>query len=119
MARCVYRIQGIHPQRDYLRKHRASLPKRAMPNKEKATMSTQHQEAKKPRILIIGSTGRIGRRVISEIAKVDAVEAVFSSRTPEPVAAWHNGGKEALFLTLDRPQTFPEALTGAEPLFLP
>jgi FlaA1/EpsC-like NDP-sugar epimerase len=44
-------------------------------------MSTQYQEAKKPRILIIGSTGRIGSRVIAEIAKVDAVEAIYSSRT--------------------------------------
>jgi len=101
-----------------LRKHRASLPKRAMSNKEKATMSTQHQEARKPRILIIGSTGRIGRRVISEIAKVDAVEAVFSSRTLEQVEAWHNDGKEAVFLDLDRPETFPEALTGVDRLFL-
>ena len=89
-----------------------------MSNKEKATMSTQHQEARKPRILIIGSTGRIGRRVISEIAKVDAVEAVFSSRTLEQVEAWHNDGKEAVFLDLDRPETFPEALTGVDRLFL-
>src|SRR5260370_24853059 len=109
MARCVYRIQGIHPQRDYLRKHRASLPKRAMSNKEKATMSTQHQEARKPRILIIGSTGRIGRRVISEIAKVDAVEAVFSSRALEQVEAWHHDGKEGVVLDLDRPHNVPEA----------
>jgi uncharacterized protein YbjT (DUF2867 family) len=76
------------------------------------------KEAKKPRILIIGSTGHIGRRVISEIAKVDAVEAVFSSRTVEEVEAWHNDGKEAVFLDLDRPETFPEALTGVDRLFL-
>src|SRR5260370_31771111 len=81
-------------------------------------MPTQPQEAKKPRVLIIGSTGRIGRRVISEIAKVDAVEAVFASRTLEQVEAWHNDGKEAVFLDLDRPETFPEALTGVDRLFL-
>jgi uncharacterized protein YbjT (DUF2867 family) len=88
------------------------------PNDEKATMSTQYQEAKKPRILIIGSTGRIGSRVIAEIAKVDAVEAAYSSRTPKQVDAWHKDGKDAVFLDLDRPETFREALTGVDRLFL-
>jgi NAD(P)H dehydrogenase (quinone) len=88
------------------------------PNDEKATMSTQYQEAEKPRILIIGSTGRIGSRVIAEIAKVDAVEAVYSSRTPKQVDAWHKDGKDAVFLDLDRPETFQEALTGVDRLFL-
>ena len=49
-------------------------------------MSSQNQ--KKPRILIIGATGRIGSRVIVEIAKVDSVQAVYSSRTLEQVNAW-------------------------------
>jgi uncharacterized protein YbjT (DUF2867 family) len=59
-------------------------------------MSTQYQEAKKPRILIIGSTGRIGSRVIAEIAKIDAVGAVYSSRTLKQVDAWHKDGKDAV-----------------------
>jgi NAD(P)H dehydrogenase (quinone) len=88
------------------------------PNDEKATMSTQYQEAKKPRILIIGSTGRIGSRVIAEIAKVDAVEVVYSSRTLEQVGAWRKDGKDAVLLDLDRPETFREALTGVDRLFL-
>ena len=50
-------------------------------------MLTPDQKAKKPRVLIVGSTGRIGRRVIAEIAKVDAVETVYSSRTLEQVYA--------------------------------
>ena len=75
-------------------------------------MSTQYQETKKPRILIIGSTGRIGSRVLAEIAKVDALEAVYSSRRLEQVDAWHKDGKDAVFLDLDRPETFREALTG-------
>jgi NAD(P)H dehydrogenase (quinone) len=86
--------------------------------KEKATMSTQYQEAKKPWILIIGSTGRIGSRVIAEIAKVDAVEAVYSSRTLKQVDAWHKEGKDAVLLDLERPDTFREALTGVDRLFL-
>jgi NAD(P)H dehydrogenase (quinone) len=81
-------------------------------------MSTQYQETKKPRILIIGSTGRIGSRVLAEIATVDALEAVYSSRRLEQVDAWHKDGKDAVFLDLDRPETFREALTGVDRLFL-
>jgi uncharacterized protein YbjT (DUF2867 family) len=84
--------------------------------KEKATMSSQDQ--KKPRILIIGATGRIGSRVIVEIAKVDSVQAVYSSRTLEQVNAWRKDGKDAVLLDLDRPETFPEALTEVDRLFL-
>jgi hypothetical protein len=40
-------------------------------------MSAQEQKAKTPRLLVIGSTGRIGSRVVAEIGKVDAVEAMF------------------------------------------
>jgi NAD(P)H dehydrogenase (quinone) len=65
-------------------------------------MSTPDQKAKKPRVLIVGSTGRIGRRVIAEIAKADAVETVYSSRTLEQVYAWRNDGKDAVLLDLDR-----------------
>jgi NAD(P)H dehydrogenase (quinone) len=85
---------------------------------KKVTMSIQYREAAKPRILIIGSTGRIGSRVIAEIAKVDAVEPVYSSRTPKQVNAWHKDGKVAVFLDLDRPETFPKALGGVDRLFL-
>jgi NAD(P)H dehydrogenase (quinone) len=81
-------------------------------------MATQYQGAEKPRILIIGSTGRIGSRVIAEIARVDAVEAVYSSRTLEQVDAWHKDGKDAVFVDLDRPETFTKALTGVDRLFL-
>jgi len=81
-------------------------------------MSTPDQKAKKPRVLIVGSTGRVGRRVIAEIAKVDAVETVYSSRTIEQVYAWRNDGKDAVLLDLDRPETFPEALIGIDRLFL-
>jgi uncharacterized protein YbjT (DUF2867 family) len=84
--------------------------------KDRATMSSQDQ--KKPRILIIGATGRIGSRVIGEIAKVDSVQAVFSSRTLEQVNAWRKDGKDAVLLELDRPETFPEALAGVDRLFL-
>jgi NAD(P)H dehydrogenase (quinone) len=84
--------------------------------KEKATVSSRDQE--KPRILIIGSTGRIGSRVIVETAKVDAVQAVYSSRRLEQVDAWRKDGKDAVLLDLDSPETFREALAGIDRLFL-
>jgi NAD(P)H dehydrogenase (quinone) len=65
-------------------------------------MATPDKKAKKPRVLIVGSTGRIGRRVIAEIAKADAVETVYSSRALEQVYAWRNDGKDAVLLDLDR-----------------
>jgi NAD(P)H dehydrogenase (quinone) len=80
-------------------------------------MSAHNRKAKKPRVLIIGSTGRIGSRVVAEIVKVDAAETVCSSRTPEQVDAWHKDGKDAVLLDLDRPETFPEALTGLDRFF--
>jgi hypothetical protein len=73
---------------------------------------------KKPRLLVIGSTGRVGSRVVAEIGKVDAVEAIYSSRLPEQVDAWRKDGKDAVLLDLDKPEAFPEALTGVDRLFL-
>jgi uncharacterized protein YbjT (DUF2867 family) len=103
-------------RRDFYEGPHSASVKTGSSAKEKATMSSQDQ--KKPRILIIGATGRIGSRVIVEIAKVDSVQAVYSSRTLEQVNAWRKDGKDAVLLDLDRPETFPEALTEVDRLFL-
>ena len=46
------------------------------------------------------------------------IEAIYSSRTLKQVETWHKDGKDAAFLDLDRPETFREALTGVDRLFL-
>jgi len=103
-------------RRDFYEGPHSASVKTGSSAKEKATNVIPRP--KKPRILIIGATGRIGSRVIVEIAKVDSVQAVYSSRTLEQVNAWRKDGKDAVLLELDRPETFPEALAGVDRLFL-
>jgi NAD(P)H dehydrogenase (quinone) len=37
---------------------------------------------------------------------------------PSKSTTWHKHGKDAVFLDLDRPETFPKALAGVDHLFL-
>jgi NAD(P)H dehydrogenase (quinone) len=85
---------------------------------ENTTMAIEEQIASKPRVLILGSTGRIGSKVIAELERTDSVEVVYSSRKLEQVEAWRRNGKEAVLLDLDAPQTFSDALAGIDRLFL-
>ena len=75
--------------------------------------------SKKPRILILGSTGRTGKAVIGELKqRSDSVQIVYSSRNQAQVDAWRQEGKNAVFLDLNDARTFPAALTGIDRLFL-
>jgi NAD(P)H dehydrogenase (quinone) len=75
--------------------------------------------SKKPRILILGSTGRTGKAVIGELnQRFDSVQIVYSSRNHAHVDAWRQEGKDAVFLDLNDARTFPDALTGIDRLFL-
>jgi NAD(P)H dehydrogenase (quinone) len=82
-------------------------------------MNSNQQSKKKPRILVLGSTGRTGKAVVADLeAMSDTVQVVYSSRNREFVEAWRHEGKDAVYLDLDRPQTFPPALVGIDRLFL-
>ena len=73
--------------------------------------------SEKPRILILGSTGRTGKAVIAELERrSDSV--VYSSRNRAQVDAWRQAGKDAVFLDLNDARTFPAALDGIDRLFL-
>ena len=75
--------------------------------------------SKKPRILILGSTGRTGKAVIGELKqRSDSVQIVYSSRNQAQVDAWRQEGKNAVFLDLNDARTFPAALKGIDRLFL-
>ena len=77
------------------------------------------QTSKKPRILILGSTGRTGKAVIGELKqRSDSVQIVYSSRNRAQVDAWRQEGKDTVFLDLNDARTFPAALTGIDRLFL-
>ncbi|AXC10199.1 hypothetical protein ACPOL_0840 [Acidisarcina polymorpha] len=82
-------------------------------------MGSNENIERKPRILVLGSTGRTGKAVIANLEHMrDSVEVIYSSRNSEQVEAWKREGKEAVHLDLDIPQTFPAALVGIDRLFL-
>jgi NAD(P)H dehydrogenase (quinone) len=81
-------------------------------------MAIEKQNASKARVLILGSTGRTGSKVIAELERINSVQVVYSSRKLNQVEAWRSDGKEAVLVDLDQPETFPDALTGIDRLFL-
>jgi NAD(P)H dehydrogenase (quinone) len=82
-------------------------------------MARNDQTGKKPRILILGSTGRIGKAAIAELEQSpDFYQVVYASRNRDQVDTWQRKGKDAVHLDLDDPRTFPEALKGVDRLFL-
>ena len=81
-------------------------------------MASEQQSQNKPRVLILGATGRTGSRVISVLERIDTVQVVYSSRKLAQVEAWRRDGKDAVLLDLDQPETFPDALIGIDRLFL-
>ena len=81
-------------------------------------MSIEKQNQNKPRVLILGATGRTGIKVIAELERINTVQVVYSSRNLAQVETWRRDGKAAVLLDLDQPETFPEALAGIDRLFL-
>src|SRR3982074_253471 len=81
-------------------------------------MAIEKQSQNKPRVLILGATGRTGSKVIFELERIDTVQVVYSSRKLAQVEAWRRAGKDAVLLDLDQPEPFPDALTGMDRLFL-
>ena len=80
------------------------------------TMTTEQSSA---RVLVIGSTGRIGAATAAALDDApERVTPVRTSRNPETVALWVKEGKQAVYLDLDDPDTFPPALEGIERVFL-
>jgi NAD(P)H dehydrogenase (quinone) len=81
-------------------------------------MPTKEQTISKPRVLILGATGRIGSKVIAELERLNIVRVVYSSRNLAQVEIWRRDGKAATLLDLDRPETLPDALSGIDRIFL-
>ena len=82
-------------------------------------MARNHHTGKNQRILILGSTGRIGKAVIADLEQTpDSHQAVYASRNGDQVDVWRREGKDAVYLDLDDARTFPEALRGVDHLFL-
>ena len=80
---------------------------------------TTATEQSSSRVLVIGSTGRIGAAVAAALDETpEHVTPVRASRNPETVAMWVREGKQAVYLDLDNPDTFPSALDGIDRVFL-
>ena len=74
-------------------------------------MARNHNTENSPRILILGSTGRIGQAVITALEQTpDSHQAVYASRNRDQVETWQWQGKDAFYLDIDDPRTFAEAL---------
>ncbi len=73
----------------------------------------------RPTILVLGSTGQTGRLVVEELDRYpDAVQIRLCSRRREEAERLQSQGREAVFLDLDDPRTFGEALAGVERIYL-
>ena len=80
---------------------------------------TTTTEQPAPRVLVIGSSGRIGAATAAVLDEApERVTPVRASRNPEAVAMWLEQGKQAVHLDLDDPDTFPLALKGIDRVFL-
>jgi len=73
----------------------------------------------KPTVLILGSTGQIGRFILEYLKREpDAVHIRVTARRPEQVATFQHQGQDAVLLDLDSPATFAAALRGVDRVFL-
>jgi NAD(P)H dehydrogenase (quinone) len=80
---------------------------------------TTTTEQPAPRVLVIGSSGRIGAATAAVLDEApERVTPVRASRNPETVAMWLKQGKQAVHLDLDDPDSFPLALKGIDRVFL-
>lgn len=70
-----------------------------------------------PVILILGSSGTIGKQVIKEL-EGKSVNLRITSRKQEEVDRLRSEGQDCRFLDLDDPTTFALALAGVDRVFL-
>ena len=68
----------------------------------------------KPIVLVLGSSGQIGKLVVQELEQSPDVRVRLSSRRPEEVERLRGEGKDAVQLDLDDPSTFALALAGVD-----
>ena len=76
-------------------------------------------ETSAPTVLVIGATGQTGRLIVEELDRnPGGVRVRIGSRQREQVEKMRSEGRDAVYLDLDDPQTFPAALYGVDRLYL-
>jgi len=71
-----------------------------------------------PTILVLGSSGQIGGLIAAELNATAGVNVRITSRRPEEVERLNALGADAVYLDLDKPETFAGALAGVDRVFL-
>jgi NAD(P)H dehydrogenase (quinone) len=72
----------------------------------------------KPNVMTLGVTGQLGRLVAERLQKSDRVALTVTSRKRDQLPKLREKYGKAVYLDLDDPRTFPEALKGVERIFL-
>ena len=66
---------------------------------------TSNQPKSRPRILVLGSSGVVGRAVLRDLGTDPGLDVVRATRDARQAAAWQAEGKPAVVLDLDDPQS--------------
>ena len=72
----------------------------------------------KPIVLVLGSTGQVGKLIVEALKQNNDVQVRVTSRRPEQVEELRQNREDAVYLDLDDPRTFSGALAGVDRLFL-
>jgi NAD(P)H dehydrogenase (quinone) len=72
----------------------------------------------KPIVLVLGSTGQVGKLIVEALSHTKEVRVRVTSRKQGQVEELRNQGQDAIYLDLDDPRTFAGALAGVDRLFL-
>ena len=69
-------------------------------------------------VLVLGATGQLGKLIAENFKKNDTIKLRVSSRKPEQFPQLRKEYGNAIYLDLDDPRTFADALKGVDRLFL-
>ncbi|MFI5343592.1 MAG: NmrA family NAD(P)-binding protein [Chlamydiales bacterium] len=72
----------------------------------------------KPKVLVLGATGQLGKLVADKLRNNNEISLIVTSRKKEQLSQLQEKYGQAVYLDLDDPRTFPEALKNVERLFL-
>jgi uncharacterized protein YbjT (DUF2867 family) len=82
-------------------------------------MEPDQKIGNRPRILVLGATGRTGKAVVQELkSRQEEFEVVLASRNHKQVEGWKQAGTSAVYIDLEDARTFFPALEGIDRLYL-
>jgi NAD(P)H dehydrogenase (quinone) len=105
-----------------VRNHRAAAEKpneRFVVKERNDTVENVEVDSMSPVVLVIGTTGQVGRLIVDEFDRDPANIGVrYAARRPEQVDELRAAGRDAVRLDLDDPTTFAHALHGVDRVYL-